>query len=96
MKIRELQPLKEKVALLHGNPSVIEVFEYVTEKTENANTAAMAQSACDAIATMCHPRAWGDLNVQGFSPAWTDWLQELKATAIACGQAIYDNHVGQE
>ncbi len=45
-----------------------------------------------------HPKAWGDLNIQNFGVAWTDWfkfLEELEAIAISCGQAIYDNHAKQ-
>jgi hypothetical protein len=98
MKIPELQPLLEKTASLQDNASTAAVFQYVKVRVENANTPSMAQSACEAIATMCHPQAWGDLNIQNFGVAWTDWfkfLEELEAIAISCGQAIYDNHAKQ-
>jgi len=98
MKIQELQPLLEMTASLRSNPSTIEVFLYVKDSIESANTPSMAQSACDAIATMCHPKAWGDLNVQNFGAAWSDWfdfLEKLEALAIACGKAIYENHAKQ-
>lgn len=94
MKINELQPLLEKVACLKNNPSTQEVFLFVNERVEGASTPSMGQSACEAIASMCNPRAWGDLNVQNFGTKWSDWfafLEELEAIAYSCGQAIYDN-----
>ncbi len=95
MQIPELQPLLEKVASLRSNASTCEVYEFVRQKVERASTPSMAQSACEAVATMCHPKAWGDLNVQGFGAKWTDWhnfLEELGAVATSCAQAIYDRH----
>ena len=98
MKIPELRPLLEKIAVLEGNQSTMEVLHFVQSRVNNANTPSMAQSACEAIATMCSPKAWGDLNVQDFGAGWPDWLkflEELRALAITCAQATYEGHSKQ-
>jgi hypothetical protein len=94
MQFPELRPLWEKVEPLQSNASTYEVYEFVRQKVERASTPAMAQSACESVATMCHPKAWGDRNVQEFGAEWTDWynfLEELEALATSCAQAIYDH-----
>ena len=43
---------------------------------------------------MCHPKGWGDRQVEDFGNDWAAWqgyLDELSEIAEQCGQAIYDN-----
>lgn len=94
MKFPQLEPLLRKVAPLRENASTEKVYLFVCKAVESANTPSMAQSACSAVATMCHPKAWGDMNVQNFGAKWTDWftfLEELEMLATSCAQAIYED-----
>ena len=93
--IAELHPLLQKVAPLQGNPDADDIASQVIDLVNVANTDAMAQSACDKIIAMCHPKAWGDRFVRGYDEPWTAWLNflgELSETANECGQTIYERH----
>jgi hypothetical protein len=54
----------------------------------------MAQSACEKIMTMTHPKAWGDRDAN-FGASYLDWfkyLDELKSVANDCGHAIFERY----
>lgn len=94
MHIAELQALLDKVEPLKSNPTTAEVYKFVSDAVARANTPSMAQSVCSQVIAMCHPRAWGDMYVEGFGETWTGWmsfLSELSETANTCGQLIYEN-----
>ena len=94
MRIAELAPLLDKVHLLRASASTRDIAKFVEDLAMRANTPSMGQSACDEIITMCHPKAWGDRQVEGFGAGWAAWhryLDELSELAEQCGQAIYDN-----
>lgn len=95
MYIPELQALLDKVEPLKSNPTTSEVYEYVSDAVAQAKTPSMAQSVCSQVITMCHPKAWGDMYVEGYGETWVGWmsfLSELAETANTCGQLIYENH----
>ena len=94
MRIPELAPLLEKVRQLKANASTQDIAVVVSDLVDRANTPSMAQSVCDEIITMCHPKGWGDRQVEDFGndcAAWQGYLDELSEIAEQCGQAIYDN-----
>lgn len=92
MQIPELLPLLEMVKPLESHPQAQEVYAFVTDAVQRANTPSMAQSACEKIIVMCHPKAWGDMYIQDFGGSWAGWLNfldHLKQTAESCGHKIY-------
>jgi hypothetical protein len=94
MRVPELAPLLEKVRALHTSASTRDIATFVEKLVTRANTPSMGQSACDEIITMCHPKGWGDRQVEGLGGDWAAWgnyLEELSELAELCGQAIYDN-----
>jgi len=94
MHIAELAPLLEKVHPLRTSASTRDIAIFVEDLVTRANTPSMGQSACDEVITMCHPKGWGDRQVEGFGAGWAAWhsyLDELSELAEQCGQAIYDN-----
>jgi hypothetical protein len=91
----ELQPLVAKVAPLEKSADAADIWQFVSGLANSAVTPTMAQSACDKIIVMCHPKAWGDRFVRGYDEPWTKWhtfLEELSELANTCGQRIYDHH----
>ena len=98
LRIPELQPLLDKVAVLKENPDASDVYEYVVREVNAAYTPSMGQTACIHIIALCHPRAWGDRRVQGLDSSrfgWIDFLSELEHIANACGQQIFENSGGK-
>jgi hypothetical protein len=94
MRITELAPLLEKVYPLRASASTGDIAIFIEDLVMRANTPSMGQSACDEIITMCHPKGWGDRQVEGFGAGWAAWhryLDELSELAEQCGQAIYSS-----
>ncbi|WP_171092348.1 hypothetical protein [Usitatibacter rugosus] len=94
MRFPELEPLLVKVAPLERSADASDIWESVSRAVSTATTPAMAQSACDKVITMCHPKAWGDRYVTGFDSigGWNAFLGELSDIATVCGQRIFENH----
>lgn len=95
MKIAELQPLLDKVSCLAASESARDIYEWVRESANAANTPSMAQTVCSQVITMCHPKAWGDRYVTLFGSdllAWDNFLGELADVANNCGQEIFENY----
>ncbi len=94
MKIIELKPLLDNIEIIRNNPDAKDIYEYVTESVNKAATPSMAQSVCEYIDTMCHPKAWGDRDVSGFEGItdWTSYLSTLANTAISCWNQISKNY----
>src|SRR5688500_10966611 len=91
MKVPQLEPLVEAAAELAGRADVDDIVEFIRTGAEAAGSPAMAQSLCERVIDLCHPRAWGDRNVVGFTlTEWDSLLGRLAHTASACGQAIFD------
>lgn len=91
-QIAELQPVLDKVEELRAYPATHVVLTSVEELVARASTPSMAQHACERIASMCNPKAWGDIGATGFGSKWTDWhdfLGQLSIVAARCGQQIY-------
>ena len=65
--------------LLAATLPVISILEEegFTEQA-NALRSAVTEGDAETVASMCHPKWLGDLNVQRFS-TWADWLAELAA-----------------
>lgn len=98
MKVPELQPILDKIALLKDNPSASDIYEVITREVNAAYTPSMGQTVCVHIIEMCHPRAWGDRFVHGYDQPidkWLNFLGELEEIANSCGQAIYINSGGK-
>lgn len=98
LKIPELQPLLDKVAVLKDNPDASDVHDYVVREVMAACTPSMGQTACVHIIALCHPRAWGDRHVHGLGPSFLGWIRflgELEDVANACGQKIFENSGGR-
>jgi predicted ATP-dependent protease len=94
MRIPELQPLIEKAALLRDDRKVRDIYEFIWAEVQNAQIPSMAQSACEKIILMTHPKAWGDRDAD-FGASYLDWfryLDELKSVANDCGQAIFEKY----
>ncbi len=97
MHIAELAPLVAKVRVLRSIPATQDIAAFVEDRVARANTPSAGQSVCDAIITMCNPRAWGDRQVEGFGADWSAWdkyLGELSELAEKCGQAIFESSRG--
>ena len=91
MKIPQLQPLLELAATLEQYPDASDITAKIRRVVGRAATPSMAQSVCEHIITMCHPKGWGDRNVSGMSTNdWFRFLSDLSNLATQCGQAIYD------
>jgi hypothetical protein len=83
----ELQPILDKVEELRDYSAVHLVLVFFEELIAAASTPAMAQTACERIASMCNSKAWGDFDASGFRSKWTDWQQflgELGEIAVDC------------
>lgn len=92
MKFPALSPLLATVLPFNGMPVKHEVYEYVRNEVERADTPFQAQQACEKIASMCDPRAWGELAYQfsdGMDEDWYDFLSQLAKLARTCAQMIY-------
>lgn len=81
--IADLVPIVEKVAPLRGTADFDDVYVDVNDWVSAARNPSQALATCQRIATMCHPRAWGD---RGSSNAgmqsWAAFLGELKALSL--------------
>jgi hypothetical protein len=95
MRIQELQLLLDKAELMRDNTATAEIYEGIRDQILRANTPDMGQTVCLHVITMCHPKAWGDMYVEGSGESWTIWLSyldELAEVANQCGQCIYENN----
>ena len=95
MKNAELQPLLEKSSCLEDSESARDIYEWIRDAANAANTPSMAQRVCSEVITMCHPKAWGDRYVTLFGSdllAWDNYLGELADVATNCGHKIFENH----
>lgn len=91
MKIPQLEPLLAKVQQLDGRPDVHDIADFVRSRVESAATPSMGQSVCSRVVELCHPKAWGDREVEGVGGVdWVCWLSGLSDAAERCGQAIYE------
>lgn len=94
MYIKELQALFNKVGALKDNQTTVEVCIFVSDAVAGANAPSMAQRVCSQVITMCHPRAWGDMYVEGFDETgWMNYLGEISETANTCVQLVYENRL---
>jgi hypothetical protein len=94
MRIPELLPLVEKATEIRNDAKVHDIYEFILIQVEQAQTPSMAQSACEKILTMTHPKAWGDRDAD-FGTSYLDWfkyLDELKSVANDCGRAIFERY----
>ena len=94
VRIPELQPLVEKATLIQNDSKVRDIYEYILDQVEKAKTSSMAQSACERIVTMTHPKVWGDRDAE-FGTSCLDWfkyLDELNSVANECGRAIFERY----
>lgn len=92
MKFPALSPLLATVLPFNGVPVKHDVYEFVRNEVERAETPFQAQQACEKIASMCDPRAWGELAYQfsdGMDEDWYDFLSQLAKLAHTCAQMIY-------
>ncbi len=94
MKYRELEPLIFKVNDLKNNDDALDIYEFVLQKVNVSNSPSMAQSACEHVISMCHPRAWGDRYVAGYNGItdWCKYLSELSIIAQECWNKISENN----
>ena len=94
MKILELKPLLDNIDIIKNNSDAQDVYEYVFQGVNKAVTPSMAQSVCEYIDSMCHPRAWGDRHVCGFDDIteWIAYLSTLANTAQNCWNQISKNY----
>ena len=94
MEYKELEPLLDKVVELQSNEGASDIYDFVFHKIEIAKTPSMAQSACEHVITMCHPRAWGDRYVDGYDDlsGWCNYLTELRDIAQTCWNEISNNN----
>ncbi|MDN8618927.1 hypothetical protein [Variovorax ginsengisoli] len=90
MRIPELSPLLEKVAVLRSAPDAQDIYATVRDAVLAAQTPSMAQSVCEMTIDMCNPKAWGDRYVKSMDAEWMDFVAELATVANACGQRIYE------
>ena len=93
MTIPQLKPLLELVSRIEAYPDASDIASKIKQIVDRAATPSMAQSVCEQIITMCHPKAWGDRYVSGISSNdWFRFLSDLSDLAARCGQDIYDAH----
>lgn len=94
MQFKELEPLLEKVMPLKSNDDASDIYRYIHKKCSVANTPSMAQSACEHIMDMCHPRAWGDRYVSGYPEIqdWVKYLSELRELSMSAWNEISKNN----
>lgn len=94
IKVDELTPLVEKVSVLKDRKRAEDIFAYVMNGCEGVDSPSMAQSVCEHVISMCHPRAWGDRDVEGFYglTEWTVYLAELGQVAKECWNNISENN----
>jgi len=79
----DFDPILEKVAPLRGTADFDDVYVEVNEWVSAASTPSQAHAACQRIATMCHPRAWGDRGSSSAEmPSWDAFLRELKELSL--------------
>lgn len=82
-----LAPILEKVAPLHGTADFDDVYVDVSDWVLAATTPSQAHSTCQRIATMCHPRAWGDRASSSVEmQSWAAFLDELKALSLQAAE----------
>ncbi|WP_133060657.1 hypothetical protein [Parendozoicomonas haliclonae] len=94
MQFKELAPLVEKIECLKNTSDGSDIYLAITRKVESAKTPSMAQSVCEYIISMCHPRAWGDRDVSIFNDLseWCKFLAELSNLATSCWNNISYNN----
>jgi hypothetical protein len=91
MTVPQLLTLIEAAAPLESSIGAEDIYEFINSGAIAASTPSMAQSLCAKVCDLCHPRAWGDRNVDGFDlVAWNAYLRRLSCVAASCGQAIFD------
>jgi hypothetical protein len=87
--LADFAPILEKVAPLRGTAGFDDVYVEVNDWVLSARTPSQAHATCQRIATMCHPRAWGD---RGLSSAemqsWAAFLGELKALSLRTAERL--------
>lgn len=93
LKVEALTPLLAKVAVLNQRKRAEDIYAAVTQGCERADSSSMAQSLCEHVISMCHPRAWGDRDVAGFDSLteWPQYLAELSHVAQTCWNQLSEH-----
>lgn len=93
MTILQLAPLLKLAESLEAYSDASDIAAEIRRLVGQAATPSSAQNVCEHIITMCHPKAWGDREVDGMSTNdWFRFLCTLSDLSAQCGQDIYDAH----
>lgn len=88
--LADFTPILEKVAPLRGTADFDDVYVEVNDWVLSSRTQSQAHATCQRIATMCHPRAWGDRAASSSAEmqSWAAFLGELKALSLQTAERL--------